>query len=176
MPGRATWPSSSRPDQGFTGRVAASDFAQPMLREGRPKLSGLPVGVVCGDAQRLPFPDESFDGVLVAFGVRNLSNLDAGLDEFRRVLRPGRRLVVLEFTTPPNPCVRATYLFYFNRVLPVVGRIVSGHPWAYSYLPASVRDFPGPEPLADRMRDAGFREARWSLLSLGIAAIHVGVK
>ena len=165
---------ASRP--GFAGRVAASDFAQPMLREGRPKLVGLPVDAVCGDAQRLPFPDESFDGVLVAFGVRNLSDLDAGLVEFRRVLRPGRRLVVLEFTTPPNPIVRATYLFYFNRVLPVIGRIVSGHPWAYSYLPASVRDFPGPEGLSERMRDAGFREARWSLLSLGIAAIHIAVK
>lgn len=162
--------------EGFGGRVVASDFAQPMMVEGREKLRGLPVEAVCGDTLRLPFPEGTFHGAMVAFGIRNLADLERGLAEIHRVLRPGARLVILEFTLPPNPLVRALYLVYFTRVLPLVGRIVSGHPWAYSYLPASVREFPGPDELADLMRGAGFREASHTLLTLGIAAIHVGVK
>ncbi len=156
----------------FQGRVVASDFARPMLVAGREKLRGAPVSPVCGDSLRLPFPDDSFDGATVGFGVRNLSDLDAGFREFYRVLKPGARLVVLEFTMPPNRVVRAGYMLYFTRILPLVGRIVSGHPWAYTYLPESVKEFPGPEPLAQRLRAAGFDEAGWSLLTFGIAAIH----
>ena len=163
-------------EAGFRGRVVASDFAQPMMVEGRGKLEGLPVDPVCGDTLRLPFPDGSFHGAMVAFGIRNLADLERGLGEFHRVLRPGGRVVILEFTLPPNALVRALYMLYFTRILPLVGRIVSGHPWAYSYLPASVREFPGPDALAALLREAGFREARYSLLTLGIAAIHVGVK
>lgn len=161
---------------GFRGRVVASDFARPMLVEGQGKLAGLPVDPVCGDSLRLPFPDSSFHGALVAFGVRNLSDLDRGFREFYRVLRPGGRLVILEFTLPPNPLVRFGYLTYFQRILPVVGRVVSGHPWAYSYLPESVKEFPGPPALATQLERAGFRTASWTLLSLGIAAIHVAEK
>lgn len=163
-------------EEGFEGRVVAADFARPMMVEGREKLGGLPVDAVCGDTLRLPFPDGTFHGAMVAFGVRNLADLERGLTELHRVLRPGSRLVILEFTLPPNPVVRALYMLYFTRILPLVGRIVSGHPWAYSYLPASVREFPGPDALEDLLRRAGFREARHSLLTLGIAAIHVGVK
>lgn len=159
---------------GFAGRVVASDFARPMLVEGRGKLDGAGVVPVCGDALRLPFPDGSFDGATVGFGVRNLADLDRGLRELSRVLRPGARLVVLEFTVPPNPLLRRLYMLYFTRVLPLVGRLVSGHPWAYTYLPASVKEFPGPEALADRMRAAGFRTVEHRLLTGGIAAIHVG--
>lgn len=159
---------------GFHGKVIACDFAQPMLERGRPKLVGLSVTPLCSDALRLPFPDAAFDGAMVAFGVRNLADLDAGLSEFARVLQPGARLVILEFTLPPNPVVRRLYLAYFRRVLPLVGRAVSGHPWAYSYLPASVLDFPGPAALAERMRREGFTDVRWELLWRGIAAIHVG--
>ncbi len=161
--------------KGFRGRVIASDFAHPMLVAGLGKLGGAPVAPVCGDTLRLPFPDASFDGAMVAFGVRNLADVDAGFREFHRILRPGGRLVILEFTTPPNPVLRPLYLFYFHRILPVIGRIVSGHPWAYTYLPESVREFPGPDELADRLREAGFDEAPWSYLTGGIAAIHVGV-
>jgi len=161
---------AKRPD--FTGRVMASDFAQPMLVVGQPKLEGSHVAPVCGDTLELPFPDASFDGATVGFGVRNLSDLDRGFREFRRVLKPGRRLVVLEFTTPPNALVNAGYQFYFNRILPVIGRIVSGHPWAYTYLPESVKRFPGPEELEQKLRDAGFSKAGHRLLSFGIAAIH----
>ncbi len=161
---------------GFTGRVVGSDFALPMLVEGLPKVAKAPVAPVCGDALRLPFPSGTFHGATVGFGVRNLADLDRGLAEFARVLRPGARLVVLEFTTPPNALLRSLYLFYFHQVLPRVGRWVSGHPWAYTYLPASVQEFPGPAELAERMRKAGFREARWSLLTGGIVALHVGVR
>ena len=162
--------------QGFHGKVVASDFARPMLVTGRPKLAGAPVFPVCGDSLRLPFRDGTFDGAMVGFGVRNLSNLRAGLAEFHRVLRPGARLVVLEFTTPPNALVRAGYHFYFHRVLPVVGRIVSGHPWAYTYLPESVKGFPGPQDFQELFRAAGFSDPGHRLLTFGIAAIHWGTR
>ena len=159
---------------GFRGEIVASDFARPMLAEGREKVRSAPVRPACADALRLPFGEGIFHGAMVAFGVRNLADLDRGLEEARRVLRPGGRLVILEFTVPPNPLVRALYLFYFHRILPLVGRIVSGHPWAYRYLPESVKDFPDPEELARRMEVAGFRRVEWRHLTFGIAAIHVG--
>lgn len=162
--------------EGFRGTVVASDFARPMLVKGREKLDGLRVDPVCGDSLRLPFPDSSFDGALVAFGVRNLSDLGRGLGELRRVLRGGARLVVLEFTVPPNPLLRRLYLFYFHHILPLLGRVVSGHPWAYTYLPESVKEFPGPSELAERMEVAGFRETEWTLLSGGVAALHTALK
>ncbi len=160
----------------FSGQVIASDFAQPMLVEGLGKIAETTVAPVCGDTQILPFPDDCFDGATVGFGVRNLSDLPKGFSEFERVLKPGGRLVILEFTVPPNPIMKAGYLFYFNRILPIVGRLVSGHPWAYRYLPESVKEFPGPAELADLLREAGFRTAEWSLVTGGIAAIHVAVK
>lgn len=156
----------------FQGRVIASDFARPMLVAGRSKIDHAPITPVCGDSLRLPFPDNTFDGATVGFGVRNLSNLDTGFREFLRVLKPGARLVVLEFTVPPNALVRAGYMMYFTRILPIIGRIVSGHPWAYTYLPESVKEFPGPKALAEKLEGAGFAEAGWSLVTFGIAAIH----
>jgi demethylmenaquinone methyltransferase/2-methoxy-6-polyprenyl-1,4-benzoquinol methylase len=165
---------ASRP--GFNGRVIASDFATPMLIRGQDKLRGGPVAPVCGDTLRLPFPDGVFQGGMVAFGIRNLSDVHRGFKELARVLQPGRKLVVLEFSEPPNPLLRRLYLFYFRRILPPVGRIVSGHPWAYTYLPESVREFPDPPMLAEILREAGFREARYHLLTSGIATLHVGVR
>jgi demethylmenaquinone methyltransferase/2-methoxy-6-polyprenyl-1,4-benzoquinol methylase len=119
---------------------------------------------------------ESAAGAIVAFGVRNVSDLDAALREVYRVLARGARFVILEFTTPRNRLMRGLYHFYFHRVLPVIGGIVSGHRAAYRYLPQSVAKFPPEEELAQRMREAGFAEVRWESLSFGIAAIHVGVK
>lgn len=158
----------------FRGRVVASDFAYPMLVEGTPKIGEAAVHSVCGDSLRLPFDDDVFDGATVGFGVRNLADLRTGLTELRRVLKPGRRLVVLEFTVPPNPVIRAGYLFYFHNILPLVGRVVSRHPWAYTYLPESVKEFPGPEALGGLFEDVGYREVGWKLVSGGIAAIHWG--
>jgi len=160
----------------FSGRVVASDFAQPMLVTGAPKLGGASITPVCGDTLRLPFADHTFHGATVGFGVRNLSDLRVGIGEFLRVLRPGGRLVVLEFTTPPNRAIRAGYHFYFHRILPLVGRVVSGHPWAYTYLPESVKEFPGPGDLEDLFRAAGFMGVGHQLLTFGIAAIHWGEK
>lgn len=161
--------------KGFAGSVVASDFAHPMLVQGAPKIADRRVSAVCADSLVLPFGDGTFDGAMVAFGVRNLADVAGGIRELRRVLAPGARAVVLEFTTPPNPVMRAAYLLYFNRILPVVGRIVSGHPWAYTYLPESVGEFPGPEELARIFGDAGFGDVGWKLLSGGIAALHWGV-
>ena len=160
--------------RGFEGRVVATDFAYPMLVQGARKIDESPVSSVCGDSLRLPFPDASFDGATVGFGARNLSDLRAGLTELRRVLKRGRRLVVLEFTVPPNPLMRAGYLFYFHNVLPILGRLVSGHPWAYTYLPQSVKEFAGPSELGALFEELGFGDVGWELLSGGIAAIHHG--
>ncbi len=162
--------------QGFGGRVIATDFAYPMLRAGHGKLGSHPVAPICADSLELPFASGTFHGTTVGFGVRNLSDLPLGLREFHRVLKVGGRLVILEFTVPPNPLMRAGYMFYFRKVLPVIGRLVSGHPWAYDYLPESVREFPGPERLDEMLKEAGFAQTTWRLLSWGIAALHVAHK
>ena len=160
--------------KGFSGRVVASDFAHPMLVQGASKIETADVSPVCGDSLALPFASQTFAGAMVGFGVRNLADVSAGIHEFHRVLRPGARLVVLEFTVPPNPLLRAGYLLYFNRILPVVGRVVSGHPWAYTYLPESVKEFPGPKELGGIFEAGGFEDVGWKLLSGGIAALHWG--
>lgn len=159
---------------GFSGRVAAADFAVPMLKHGAGKAAPDVLWPVGADALALPFADQCFDGAIVGFGIRNVADLDACLVEVKRVLRPGARFVILEFSTPRSTLVRAGYLFYFHKVLPLVGRIVSGHGSAYTYLPLSVAQFPSEEVLADRMRSAGYRTVEWERLSFGIAALHVG--
>jgi demethylmenaquinone methyltransferase/2-methoxy-6-polyprenyl-1,4-benzoquinol methylase len=117
-----------------------------------------------------------FDGATVGFGVRNLADLDKGLREFVRVLKPGAKLVVLEFTTPNWQPFRAFYFFYFLRVLPLIGRLVSKHGSAYSYLPQSVLRFPEPPELGGRLEAAGFTGVGWRRLTGGIAAIHWGTR
>lgn len=159
---------------GFTGHVVGSDFAYPMLRLGSDKIGQKEVEPVCADALRLPYPDRTFDGATVGFGVRNLADLDAGIAEFARVLKPGARLVILEFTTPAWQPFRALYFFYFLHVLPLVGRLISKHGSAYSYLPESVLNFPEPPDLAGRMERAGFSDVRWKRLTGGIVALHSG--
>lgn len=161
---------------GFHGRVVGSDFTFAMLERGAPKLDRLPVEPACADALNLPYPDASFDGATVGFGVRNLADLDAGLREMARVLRPGARLVILEFTTPSWQPFRALYLGYFLRILPLVGKLISKHNTAYTYLPESVRHFPEPPELARRMEAAGFGGVEWKTLSGGIAALHWGTR
>ena len=161
---------------GFRGRVLAADFAEPMLRAGTRKRAGLPVAPVTADAQQLPLAAASVDGAIVAFGVRNLADLDAGLREVHRVLRPGARYVILEFSLPRSALVRAGYLAYFRHVLPRVGRVVSGHRTAYQYLPDSVANFPTGDALAARLRAAGFARVTWEPLTFGIAAVHVAEK
>jgi demethylmenaquinone methyltransferase/2-methoxy-6-polyprenyl-1,4-benzoquinol methylase len=155
---------------GFRGRVIGADFVIPMLRLGRAKTGRTsPVGA---DALALPFPDQRFDGAMVAFGVRNLADLDRGLAEAARVLRPGARFVILEFATPRFAPLRAAYLFYFRRILPAVGRAVSKHRDAYSYLPESVLAFPEPEGLAARLQAAEFSDVAFERLTGGICAVY----
>ncbi|MBI4545764.1 MAG: ubiquinone/menaquinone biosynthesis methyltransferase [Gemmatimonadetes bacterium] len=161
---------------GTCARVVAADFSLHMLQCGRRKLSGGMIRLACADTLRLPFPDGRLDAGIVGFGVRNLADLDAGLRELVRVLRPGGRLVVLEFGIPTGRLFRRLYLFYFRRLLPWIGRLASGHQSAYSYLPASVLEFPAAEPLARRMEGAGLERVRWEKLTGGIATIHVGEK
>lgn len=159
---------------GFTGTVVGADFVLPMLVRGRGKADR--VAPLNADALELPFPDAAFDGATVGFGVRNLVDLDAGLREASRILKPGARLVILEFTTPPRQPMRGLYAFYFRRILPTIGRLVSKHKTAYTWLPESVLAFPEPEGLAERMRRAGFGAVRYRLLMGGICAVHVGVR
>lgn len=161
---------------GFRGTIVGADFALPMLAAGRGKAPPAVVAPVGADALALPLPTSRMAGAIVAFGIRNLADLDGGLREIGRVLAPDGRLVILEFSRPRHRAVRALYSFYFHRVLPFVGRLISGHPTAYRYLPESVEHFPVEEALASRMRDAGFVDVRWEPLTFGIAAIHVGTK
>jgi len=145
-----------------------------MLRHGHGKAPRTVLAPVGADALALPFAGASLDGAIVAFGIRNVADLDAGLREVHRVLKPGARFVILEFSTPPLAIVRSCYHLYFHHVLPLVGRLVSGHGSAYTYLPMSVSHFPTEETLADHMRRAGFTTVTWERLTFGIAAIHVG--
>ncbi len=163
----------SRSD-GFDGYVVGADFAEPMLRAGAGKAARGRIAPLAADAVDLPIKSGAFAGAIVAFGMRNVAGLDAALREARRVIAPGGRFVILEFSTPRQRVLRAFYQFYFSHVLPVIGSFISGHSTAYRYLPKSVANFPIEEELARRMADAGFRKVRWSSLSFGIAAIHVG--
>jgi demethylmenaquinone methyltransferase/2-methoxy-6-polyprenyl-1,4-benzoquinol methylase len=165
---------SRRP--GFAGRILGADFAEPMLRAGVGKVVGKPVSPVVADALSLPLPAGSAAGAIVAFGIRNVADLDAGLREVNRVLVSGGRFVILECTTPRRRVVRVLYHLYFHHVLPRIGGLISGHKTAYEYLPRSVAHFPIEEDLAARMRTAGFTDVTWRTLTLGVAAIHVGVK
>lgn len=161
---------------GFRGFIVGADFAVPMLEAGAGKAPLDRLSPVGADAQQLPFPSGSMDGATVAFGIRNVASLDVALREVWRVLAPGARFVILEFTTPPSAVVRTLYHLYFHQVLPLVGGLISGHHTAYRYLPKSVANFPAEPELARRMTAAGFADVRWESLTLGIAAIHVGTK
>ena len=161
---------------GFSGSVVSLDFAEPMLRAGRSKVANHRVDLVTGDALQLPIVTSSIAGAIVAFGIRNVADLDAGLKEVYRVLAPGARFVILEFSTPRSTVVNTGYQLYFRHVLPAIGGLISGHRTAYRYLPRSVANFPVTEDLARRMRAAGFDDVRWRSITMGVAAIHVGVK
>ncbi|HKV51275.1 MAG TPA: ubiquinone/menaquinone biosynthesis methyltransferase [Gemmatimonadaceae bacterium] len=158
---------------GFAGTVVAADFAEAMLRAGGAKV-GAGVRPVVADALQLPLGDESVDGAMVAFGVRNFADIDVGLRELARVLKPGARLVVLDCSAPPSWLVRSVYQVYFRQLLPLVGRIVSGHRTAYRYLPESVAHFPPAPELAARLERAGLARVSYETLTLGVTAVHCG--
>lgn len=155
--------------------VVATDFCRPMLDIAAEKI-GHDVTLVESDALRLPFRDGSFDAVTIAFGLRNLANVQTGLAELGRVLRSGGWLAVLEFSRPGNAAVRAVFGTYFTRILPVMGGIVSGSRSAYTYLPDSVKRFPDQQELKTMIEQAGFEEVSFENLTGGIAALHLGRK
>ncbi len=155
--------------------ITGLDFSAGMLELARAKgqKAGADIQFVQGDAQNLPFPDASFDLVTIAYGLRNLADPAAGLREFRRVLRPGGRLVVLEFPPPPGGLWGALIRFYFARLLPLIGGLISGSRAAYTYLPTSVVGFMSPTVLARSLVDSGFDTVRHRLQSMGLSAVHV---
>ena len=160
-----------------TDRIVGTDFAIPMLhlasekvhRQGTNKIQ-----LCAGDALALPFRDASFGSVTIAFGLRNLPDREAGLREMLRMLTPGGKLVILEFTRMEHRLLGPLFRFYFHYVLPILGGIISGSFGAYRYLPSSVDDFPGPLELGREMHEAGFTNVKYRPLSLGIACLHTG--
>jgi demethylmenaquinone methyltransferase/2-methoxy-6-polyprenyl-1,4-benzoquinol methylase len=158
---------------GTRGEVIGSDFAEEMLERARAKAPELVWE--WGNALELPYASGRFDAATVGFGARNFSDLDRGLAEMTRVVKPGGRVVVLEITTPHRAPLSTFYRVWFDRVVPLIGRL-TGEQEAYTYLPSSVRRFPGPEGLAAAMQRAGLSEIRWVLTAGGIIALHVGTK
>jgi demethylmenaquinone methyltransferase/2-methoxy-6-polyprenyl-1,4-benzoquinol methylase len=164
--------------QPFT-QVIGCDFCHPMLVIGNEKIDhqsemrDRPL-LTEGNAMQLPFADRSFDIVTIAFGLRNLERVDIGLAEICRVLKPGGRVAILEFSRPIVPVFRQLFEFYFHNILPRIGALISGSTTAYTYLPKSVGNFPDQKRLASLMRETGFSAVRYHNLSAGIAALHLG--
>ena len=161
--------------------IVGSDFCLPMLQPARHKArrrrASHRVEFVEADTQKLPFPDDTFQLVTVAFGLRNVTDTDKGLREMVRVARPGGRVAILEFSRPRHWLFGRLYRFYFRFVLPAVGQLISrSKDSAYNYLPASVLEFPDGEALAERLRGHGLTDVKWYPLTFGIATLYVGTK
>ncbi len=164
-------------DAGET-QITGLDFCRPMLEFAAQKAAQQKreIPFIEGDALHLPFASESFDVATIAFGLRNLASVEGGLRELFRVLRPGGRVAILEFSQPVVPGFRGLFRFYFTRVLPRIGGLVSGSRGAYEYLPDSVSRFPDQKRLAELMREIGFERVEYQNLTGGIAALHLGTR
>lgn len=160
--------------------VTGIDISEKMVEIGRKKISALElensIELYCGDAEKMLFADNSFDAVTVAFGVRNFENLKIGLTEMNRVLRPGGKIVILEFSMPQTFPMRQLYLFYFRCILPLIGGWISGNRGAYTYLPDSVMKFPQGEKFLAIMTACGFKKVTCTPLTFGIASLYMGFK
>jgi demethylmenaquinone methyltransferase/2-methoxy-6-polyprenyl-1,4-benzoquinol methylase len=158
--------------------VIGLDFCRQMLSIGQDKVgaAGRPVYLIEADAMQTPFASESFDAVTIAFGLRNLNDVEQGLQEINRVLKPGGRTAILEFSRPTLPVIKQVYRFYFSRLLPFIGNTISGSSFAYRYLPDSVQEFPEPAALKSLLCSVGFSRVGYYNLSGGIAVLHVADK
>lgn len=158
--------------------VIGLDLVPAMLGPARRKIAknNALVALICGDGTRLPFPEASFDAVTIAFGIRNIPRRVAAMAEMHRVLAPGGRVYILEFTTPEKPLVRRFYELYLRSLLPALGGLISGDSSSYKYLADTILEFPSPPAFRAEMREAGFRAARSHALTHGIAWVHVGEK
>ncbi len=159
-------------------QIIGTDFCRPMLEFAKSKSESEPhpIPYIEGDALDLPFDDNRFDAVTIAFGLRNLAKVDGGLAELHRILKPGGKLAILEFSSPVVPGFGRLFNFYFSYILPRIGGAVSGSRGAYEYLPDSVSKFPNQKKLVAMMKDTGFEEVRFQNLTGGIAALHLGTK
>ena len=174
--GTGDWTSGLRRAVGPDGAVAAVDFSLPMLQHGAVRFARNGAGEVQGDATRLPFTGDAFDAATVAFGVRNVGDIEMAFREMARVVRPGGRVVCLEFSQPPPGPFRTLYDLHARHVMPRVGGAISGRRDAYAYLPASVERFASRARLAEHIRAAGLEQVRWVDLTFGLVCVHVGVK
>jgi len=165
---------------GPSGRVTVYDINRAMMEAGRPKVANSPLAdriiYLQGDAERLSCPDRSLDAAMVGFGIRNLTHPEVGFKEMHRVLKPGGKLMCLEFSTPQTPWFRWLYDLYSFTLMPLVGKILVGTWEAYTYLPQSIRMFSRPEELTATLKGLGFSQVRYRRLTNGIAVIHLGVK
>ena len=157
-------------------KVVGVDLSFGMLQFGKKKIKGQNIGLVCASAENLPFKDEVFDNVIIAFGIRNIPDKISALYEFKRVLKKGGRLVILEFNKPIYKSFGAMYNFYSSKLLPFVGKIISKNDDAYSYLPDSIQHFPDVEFLKSMMIRVGFSDVFYMPLTFGISFIHSGIK
>lgn len=165
---------------GQSGRVAIYDINWRMIAAGRPKIDPFPelanIGYVQGDAEAISFPDNSFDAAMVGFGIRNLTHLKRGFAEMHRVLKPGGKILCLEFSRPFNPVFRTLYDFYSFNVMPFLGALLAGSAQSYACLPETIRMFPLPDELALMLEQLGFVNVSYRAFTNGIAIAHVGVK
>ncbi len=165
---------------GPLGQVTIYDINAAMIRAGRHKIDTDPsfshIGYVQGDAEQIAFPDDTFDCAMVGFGIRNVTHLKKGFSEMVRVLKPGGRLLCLEFSQPTNPLFRALYDFYSFNIMPALGQLLAGSAESYACLPETIRMFPLPEELSEILTRIGLRNVRWTTMTNGICAAHVGIK
>ncbi|HYG40664.1 MAG TPA: ubiquinone/menaquinone biosynthesis methyltransferase, partial [Cytophagales bacterium] len=156
------------------------DISKGMLEKGREKISRLEltskIELLHGDSENLPFPDNTFDAVTVSFGVRNFENLEMGLSNIYKVLKPGGSCVILEFSKPKKFPVKQFYNFYFKNILPLMGKMISKDNAAYTYLPESVQAFPEGKSFIEIFKNIGFKKTRWVSLTFGISSIYYGKK
>ncbi len=165
---------------GPTGQVVIYDINHAMIQAGRHKIDPFPalahIACVQGDAERIAFPDHTFDHAMVAFGIRNVTRLKRGFAEMVRVLKPGGRLLCLEFSRPLNPVFRSLYDFYSFNIMPALGQLLAGSAESYACLPETIRMFPLPHELADMLTGLGLHGVRWKTMTNGISVAHVGIK